>query len=143
MATEAYVTIHGKVQGAFRGNDKPGLSSQIISFHYDVQSPRDSSSGQVSGKRQHKPISIVKEWGLSVPQLFQALVAVAGEVLTSVVIQLIDPHRPKRVSLTFHLTNATVSEMRHIGGEKYLASFVSAAMDVRRFPGPVPIPYPN
>ncbi len=36
---------------------------------YTVISPRDSASGQASGKRMHKPITFVKEWGPATPQL--------------------------------------------------------------------------
>lgn len=36
---------------------------------YTVISPRDSASGQASGKRMHKPITFVKEWGPSTPML--------------------------------------------------------------------------
>jgi len=36
---------------------------------YTVKSPRDSASGQASGKRMHKPIRFVKEWGAATPQL--------------------------------------------------------------------------
>lgn len=34
-----------------------------------ILSPRDSASGQASGKRTHKPVKFVKEWGPSTPQL--------------------------------------------------------------------------
>ena len=36
---------------------------------YQVISPRDAASGQASGKRMHKPFTIVKEWGAASPQL--------------------------------------------------------------------------
>jgi hypothetical protein len=36
---------------------------------YQVTSPRDASTGQASGKRMHKPFTIVKEWGAASPQL--------------------------------------------------------------------------
>jgi hypothetical protein len=36
---------------------------------YEVISPRDSASGQASGKRMHKPVTFVKEWGPATPQL--------------------------------------------------------------------------
>lgn len=36
---------------------------------YQVTSPRDAASGQASGKRMHKPFTIVKEWGAATPQL--------------------------------------------------------------------------
>jgi len=32
--------------------------------------PRDVASGQSSGKRTHKPVTFVKEWGPSTPQLY-------------------------------------------------------------------------
>jgi hypothetical protein len=31
----------------------------IVSFNYDVKSPRDAASGQASGKRQHKPFNFI------------------------------------------------------------------------------------
>ena len=37
--------------------------------HYTVKSPRDAASGQASGKRMHKPVTITKEWGPSTPML--------------------------------------------------------------------------
>ena len=36
---------------------------------YRITDPRDAASGQVSGKRMHKPFTIVKEWGATTPQL--------------------------------------------------------------------------
>ena len=36
---------------------------------YRVISPRDPASGQASGKRQHKPVTFIKEWGAASPQL--------------------------------------------------------------------------
>jgi hypothetical protein len=37
---------------------------------YGVKSPRDVATGQSSGKRTHKPVTFVKEWGASTPMLF-------------------------------------------------------------------------
>ena len=34
---------------------------------YQVTSPRDAASGQATGKRMHKPFTIVKEWGAATP----------------------------------------------------------------------------
>ncbi|MEO7411200.1 MAG: hypothetical protein ABIU10_07765 [Sphingomicrobium sp.] len=34
-----------------------------------MKGPRDAASGQASGKRQHKPLTIIKEWGAAPPQL--------------------------------------------------------------------------
>ena len=41
----------------------------LDSAQYTVTSPRDAASGQASGKRMHKPMTIVKEWGAATPQL--------------------------------------------------------------------------
>ena len=40
-----------------------------VHFLHEVKSPRDSASGLATGKRMHKPITIVKEWGPATPQL--------------------------------------------------------------------------
>ena len=42
---------------------------ELRSAHYSVKCPRDPASGQASGKRMHKPMTIVKEWGAATPQL--------------------------------------------------------------------------
>jgi len=34
-----------------------------------VLTPRDAASGQASGKRTHKPVTFIKEWGPATPQL--------------------------------------------------------------------------
>ena len=34
-----------------------------------MKGPRDSGSGLATGKRQHKPLAIIKEWGATTPQL--------------------------------------------------------------------------
>ena len=36
---------------------------------YIVKGPRDSASGMATGKRMHKPFTVVKEWGAPSPQL--------------------------------------------------------------------------
>lgn len=41
----------------------------LESAQYRVTGPRDMASGQASGKRMHKPFTIVKEWGAASPQL--------------------------------------------------------------------------
>lgn len=49
------------------------VGGQVQSAHlrYNVKSPRDSASGQASGKRTHHPVTFIKEWGPSTPQLYQ------------------------------------------------------------------------
>lgn len=60
--------------------DGDGLADDLVirmectagSMHtadFRVTGPRDAASGQASGKRMHKPFTIVKEWGAATPQL--------------------------------------------------------------------------
>lgn len=104
-------TFEGTKQGGFKG--EAGRSgSPVLSFAYEVSSPRDVATGQASGKRQHKPIVITKEWGPASPQLFQA--CVTNEVLKSVVLNFsrTNASGEEEVYYTIKLTNATVSGIR-------------------------------
>lgn len=83
-----YVT--GATQGKFTGESTDTLQKRgmikIPSVDHEIVVPRDPASGLPTGKRQHKPLTITKEWGASTPQFFKAMVA--GEVLTEVMIEL-------------------------------------------------------
>jgi len=121
MALQAYVTIRGSKQGQFKGEgvrrkDKDAIP--ILSFSYDVQIPRDTASGQATGRRQHKPIVILKEWGAATPQLFQALVT--NEVLTQVVAQFfkVNPNGEELIYQRITLTNAALQEIKYLTPEQ-------------------------
>jgi type VI secretion system Hcp family effector len=137
MDCKGYVTIQSKVHGPLRGHDKhkDGWVGGLA-FSYGVKSPRDISTGQASGKRQHNPITITKEWGASSPQLFQALWS--NEVLDSVVIQFVDPNgnAPKKKSRRISLANAVVSQINHIGGGKDSVTFDYENISVAYGPQP-------
>ena len=123
MALEGYVSIHGREQGPFRGNPKRESGVSVLKFSYAVEAPRDVATGQASGKRQHEPIKITKEWGASSPQIFQALVS--NEVLDSVVIEFVNQNRSRQERPSkIHLTNAHVLQVRYIGGGKDEVVFV-------------------
>jgi type VI secretion system secreted protein Hcp len=89
MAYEFYVTIKGKKQGQFKVEILRELlmfKIPALRFLYELKAPRDAATGQASGKRQHSPITMTKEWGPASPQIFQALVM--NEVLESVLLHL-------------------------------------------------------
>ena len=44
-------------------------AGKVVAAHHNVKSPRDSASGMASGKRTHHPVTFIKEWGPSTPQL--------------------------------------------------------------------------
>ena len=115
MAYEFYVTIEGTKQGKFRGESpRDGHQDKIacISYSYTLKSPRDAATGQASGKRQHQPVTITKEWGASSPQFFQA--CVSNEVLKSVLFEFIRTNSDGKedVYQTVTLTNASISEFK-------------------------------
>jgi type VI secretion system secreted protein Hcp len=76
MAT-AYLTLKGQKQGVINGGvtQKDHENSILVhSFSNEILSPRDPTSGLVTGKRQHNPITILKEIDKSSPLLWNALV---------------------------------------------------------------------
>ena len=110
-----FVTIDGTRQGKFKGESpRQGLSDRIaaLKVSYEVLSPRDAATGQASGKRQHKPLVITKEWGPATPQIFQALVT--NEALKSVLIEFftVNAQGQMEVAHWIRLTNATVAAVR-------------------------------
>jgi len=48
--------------------DGKPLDAQAAANH-EIKSPRDVATGQSTGKRMHKPITITKEWSSSAPAL--------------------------------------------------------------------------
>ena len=135
MAYEFYVTIEGKKQGAFKGESpREAHKAKIagLSYRHQIQSPRDAATGQASGKRQHGPIAITKEWGPASPQIFQALVT--NEVLPNVLFEFIHttPDGIEEIYHTIKLLNATVSSVEYMtgtGDESSSSAKHSAAYD--------------
>lgn len=62
------------------GTTSPALSCDAL--EYAVQTPRDIATGQASGKRQHKPLTLYVEWSAYVALMLQTLVT--NDHLTSV-----------------------------------------------------------
>ncbi|MGH8103043.1 MAG: type VI secretion system tube protein TssD [bacterium] len=104
-------TMQGTKQGAFKGDDPSG-KIPVAGFNYEVTSPRDAATGMATGKRQHKPITIIKEWGAASPLIFKALVN--NEVLSKVAFEFsrINPQGQNEVYYTITLTNAMVSSIK-------------------------------
>jgi len=77
MALNAYMRLTGETQGEIKGSvTQAGRedSIMVIGFSHEVVSPRDAASGLPTGKRQHKPFSIIKEIDKSTPLLMNVLV---------------------------------------------------------------------
>ncbi|MET0839771.1 MAG: type VI secretion system tube protein Hcp [Marmoricola sp.] len=121
MATEFYVTVEGSRQGRLQGESiREAHRDQLtgLSFRYAVTSPRDVASGAASGRRQHQPVSFVKEWGPASPQLFQALVT--NEALTKVRFEFVrdSADGEEIVYQTLELSNASITAIeQYLNGE--------------------------
>jgi type VI secretion system secreted protein Hcp len=73
MALNAYLDMKGSVTGKITGSvTQKGREGKImvIAATHQVTSPRDSASGQATGKRMHKPFVITKELDQSTPSLY-------------------------------------------------------------------------
>jgi type VI secretion system secreted protein Hcp len=116
--SEIFVAVKGKTQGKFAGESAhKGKEHQFaaLALDYHLLSPRDRATGQASGRRQHSPVSIVKEWGAATPKLLQALAK--NEALESVEIDCWGQSKAGEEVLVHKvkLTNATVASIRQVG----------------------------
>jgi len=92
MPTPAYLTIEGETQGPITsgtftadsvGNTyQEGHEDEILveAFKHNVTIPRDPQSGQPTGQRVHKPLTITKVFDKSSPLIYNALTS--GEKMT-------------------------------------------------------------
>jgi type VI secretion system secreted protein Hcp len=115
MAVQIYASFKGVKQGDFKGeSNQKGREGTIpcVGFSYGVIVPRDVATGQASGKRQHQPVTVTKEWGASSPQLYAA--AYTNEVLSQVVFNfyVTGPTGTQRLDHTVKLTNAIIVSVR-------------------------------
>jgi type VI secretion system secreted protein Hcp len=120
MAYEFYVTIEGTKQGRFAGESPRSVHKGKlagIGFSYEVSSPRDSASGQATGKRQHGAVTFTKEWGAASPQLFQALVS--NEVIKSALFEFI---RTNDVGVEYVFQTLTLTDAAVTGIHQYIAA---------------------
>jgi type VI secretion system (T6SS) effector Hcp len=115
VAYQFYITIEGSKQGVFKGSAGSGDAKVARSAHKqriagikflsETTSPRDTATGQASGKRIHKPISITKQWDAASPQLFQALVN--NETLNQCSLNLLRRTRTDRMKFTIPSSSRT------------------------------------
>lgn len=112
MAYEFYITIEGTSQGKFKGeSDREKHKDKLAGFQFRsaVVSPRESASGQATGKRRHEPVVVHKKIGKATPMISKALCT--NEVLKSVLFEFMHTNEKgeEEVVFTIKLTNATVS----------------------------------
>src|SRR5215208_1860170 len=107
---QGYMSVTGSKQGVITGSGKGGRID-ISDVTHDIVSPRDAASGLPTGKRQHKPFTIVKLIDKSSPALLNALFS--NENLPSVKVSFTDG--TSNVLALVELTNAFVVERSQQG----------------------------
>ncbi len=118
MGRQFLMTMTGQKQGSIKGSNKGKQGDLDFSkgmechgFDYGVITQIDPGSSGSTGKRMHKPITIIKELDAASPLLLQA--AATNEVLTSVTFQF-PPTGPDGKPFTvskIELANATISKI--------------------------------
>ncbi len=109
-APDIYCPVSG--DPATKGN---ATQIAVYSLTQELKVPYDPSSGQITGRRQHSPLTIVKELDKSSPQFFTA--AATNETLKSVTCTL---YRTAvagelRPYYKITLTNATIVAIKDSG----------------------------
>jgi type VI secretion system secreted protein Hcp len=89
------------------------VQGPILGFNTSTSDRTDASTGQITGKRQHEPVTITRVVDASSALLLQYLNA--NEVIKTVTIQL-NKAGSKNGYLTIQLTNAVVSKINIFEG---------------------------
>lgn len=116
----AYISITGQKTGNFKGASVlRGTEGKIecVGFRYSVISPRNGTTGQVTGRATHTPVIVTKYIDAATPQLLQAVYT--NENLPSVVIEFYKKSSSGQITTPYYkikLTNASISMISQSGG---------------------------
>ena len=102
-AMEGTITVQGSRQGVFK-------SGRVLEVQTSIVSPRDPQSKMETGRRQHKPIVIVKEIDAASPMYLKALTS--NETLTQVVIEFKSPQG--KSPRTLKLVDALITAIKRV-----------------------------
>lgn len=109
--------ITGQKTGVFKGDStQKGHEDEILvsSYLFEVTAPHDPASGQATGKRVYKPITITKQLNSSSPQILNALVT--NENLKTVVI---DFFKTDKTGKEFIYYRVTLTDARITSDKQY------------------------
>jgi len=110
--SNAFLSVVGSKQGQFRGDaeveSRQAEWMTLAAVHMGLESPRDSTSGEATGRRQFSLVTITKFWGAASVQGLSA--CSENEVLTEVVLQFtrLDAEGRDHIFQTVTLTDATL-----------------------------------
>jgi type VI secretion system secreted protein Hcp len=121
MAFPAFFSVKGSRQGQFKAEAQEAQRSDkwmvVLNFAMEVGSPHDLASGQPLGRRQWKPIKVVKEWGAASPQGLAA--CATNELLPEVTFEFTktNPNGQQHVYETVKLTDAMIAGIGRFTGK--------------------------
>lgn len=121
MAFPAYISVKGSKQGQFHGETSETARRDkwiaLVWFSMGLLAPRDAATGQAAGKREWRPVKIIKEWGAASPQGLAA--CATNEILSEVVVEFTrtNANGEEYVYQTVKLTNAVIDEVSRYAGE--------------------------
>ena len=121
MALNAYLTLKGQKQGQINGSvTQKGRENSILvhAYSHEVVCPRDPQSGLPTGKRQHRPFTIVKEVDKSSPLLW--IVLCTNENLPTWELRLWAPGKQAGLETQYYtiaLTNASIASIREVSAD--------------------------
>ena len=113
MALDAYLNLTGDFYGKAEGSvTRMGRERRIEvnAVDHEVSSPRDATSGKSTGRRQHRPIAILKEVDRSSPILYSMLAE--NERASEWRLDFWRPSRSGRRCYTIELVDAPIPEIR-------------------------------
>ena len=113
MLATAFLTARGARQGDIKGDvtlkGREG-SIALVSVAHALDAPYDAATGQMSGKRQHKPVMVATRIDQATPRLIAAMVA--NETLTTAKIEFWrDAPELSTPYFVIVLTNAAIVEV--------------------------------
>jgi type VI secretion system Hcp family effector len=150
-SVDFFLRIEGSKQGQFRGAGTTGERLPCSQFKFQTSeatstssatareaqtgkatgnaAPRDVATGQVSGKRMHGLITIVREVDKASPMFAKAVST--GEILNSVDLEFVhngDSPKPQ-IYKTLHMTNVMVTSIKPMssGGDRPMESITFTA----------------
>jgi type VI secretion system secreted protein Hcp len=112
-----FLKLQGQKQGIIKGSvTLPGKedSISVISISHELISPRDAATGLPTGKRQHKPLTIVKLIDRSTPLLYQALVTNEKMTTFNLAFYVTPPGGQEIKQFMIDLVNADISSINQV-----------------------------
>src|SRR5260221_1262946 len=120
MAFPAYFSAIGSRQRQFKGEaieaQRRDKWMTVLGFYMDLESPHDPTTGLATGKREWKPLKVVKQWGAASPEGLTA--CATNEILTQVIFEFTKTNRTgeEYVYQSITLIDAVITEIARFTG---------------------------